>query len=93
MGLWQAITLGAIVTVGFVEWFKDLDRKNKFKKLYRFSPIIPSAIVGFTFTFIVNGEYSWSWHVGLTLAILSVSVLAYKTIVEKIEKFLVIRNE
>jgi hypothetical protein len=86
MELWTPIIFGAVAVVGLIEWFKSFKWAAKLKPYYNWLPFAGAIVAGLATSAYTTGDFSvaaWAVH---ALGILSVSVLAYKNIVELVQK-------
>lgn len=81
---YQIILFGAISIVGLAEWLKAFDKEDKLKKWYNLLPLLLGIPVGVILTVYQKDP----WYMGFLYwgALVSVSVLAYNTIIETINK-------
>jgi len=83
---YEYFAFASLAILGFVEWLKSLDPKNKLKNLYRFFPMvlsIPSGIIVMK----LHG-LGWSTAPFFIGSVLAFSVLGYTSGVELIQKLL-----
>ena len=82
---WTEILFGSIILIGLIEWLKQLDKNNKWKKAYKFLPLLLSVAPA-----VLVGIYHDTWNVGFIalnwLSIFSISTLGYDNIIEVINQ-------
>lgn len=85
--MWSEVLFGAIILIGLVEWIKKLDSNNKWKKAYKYMPLLLSVAPA-----VLLGIYNGTWNLGFIalnwLSIFSISTLGHDNIIEIIrDKF------
>lgn len=81
---WTEITFGAVAITGLIEWVKSFDKEKKWKKYYKFLPLVFSIIPAILFSNIAEID-SWSYILLMWLGIFSFSILGYENIIETIQ--------
>ena len=82
---WQEVLYGAVAITGLIEWIKSFDKEKKWKKYYKFLPLV-LAIVPAVFFANIADQSSWSYILLLWMGIFSFSILGYESIIETIQK-------
>ena len=82
---WEEITFGAITVAGMVEWLKTFDKESKWKKYYKFLPLLSSTIPAFLIALYIN-DFRFSVVALNYLGIFSASILGYETVIDTIQK-------
>jgi len=82
---WYEILFGAVSIVGFIEWIKGFDKEKKFKKYYKFLPLILSAAPAVFFAHYTD-NFVWSYILLQWMGIFSFSIIGYQNIIELIQK-------
>lgn len=82
---WEEVVFGAVSIIGLIEWIKSFDKEKKWKKFYKFLPLLLSTLPAILISH-MNDEFIWSNIILLQLGIFSFSIIGYHNIVELINK-------
>jgi hypothetical protein len=87
---WELLVLASVGVVGFCEWLKSFDKKQKLAKVYGLFPLIISFAVGLAF---VPDGFVIGTYLVSSFVVLGVSVLGYEAIMKFIKKRLEQAND
>lgn len=81
---WDNIFYGTVGVVGFMEWLKSFDKKNKLKNFYPLFTLALSFGFGYALT-IFAGTFNLGAFIIQSGVIMALSVLGYESIIKAIK--------